>query len=176
MFNTKRLFIILAALFGILLIGGGIIAGDAGRILLAILVIGLLLAAIPLMKSVTNGQVARALRGLDEDEDVRYQYTAPFVGIGEKYVIVTTKRIILAPTLSRRNGSIPFDQIYMANTGGRSLGVGMYGHGLMVGSALTDNFLELDLTNDDVVRIRVRRPHVSQQRLTDAYIEWAERQ
>ena len=173
MFSNKRLFILIAILLGITCLAA-IIAGDGGGIVVTILLIAAVVGLIPLSKLVNSNQVARALRGLEEDETVRYQYTAPFVGFGDAFVILTTKRLIIPSSLSRRNGSIPFDQIYLANTGGRSVGVGAYGHGLIIGTTVTDKYLELDLINDDVVRIRVRRPHVLHQRLMDAYTEWVE--
>ena len=95
--------------------------------------------------------------------------------MGTPFVIITTERLILPPNFPRRHRSIPFSQIYLANTNARSATVGAYSHGLLIGTNITNKYLELDLINDDVVRINVARPHVLQQRSIDAYEEWSER-
>ena len=59
----------------------------------------------------------------------------------------------------------PFSEIYLADTSQRSIGVGAYGGGLIVGTTLSSRYLELDLVNGDVVRIKADRPQVLHQRL-----------
>ena len=46
----------------------------------------------------------------------------------------------------------------------------------MVGTTLSSRYLELDLVNGDVVKVRADRPQVLHQRLHDAITEWAQRQ
>ena len=62
------------------------------------------------------------------------------------------------------------------DTSERSIGVGAYGGGLLVGTTLSSRYLELDLVNGAVVRIRADRPQVLRQRLIDAIAEWSQRQ
>ena len=74
-----------------------------------------------------------------------------------------------------RTRSIPFAEIYLADTSQRSIGVGAYGGGFLVGTTLSSRYLELDLVNGGVVRVKADRPQVLHQRLTDAIVEWARR-
>ena len=93
-------------------------------------------------------------------------------------MVVTTERLLFPRTAlgGPRTRSIAFSEIYLADTGQRSIGVGAYGGGLIVGTTLSSRYLELDLVNGDVVRIKADRPQVLHQRLNDAYVEWSQRQ
>ena len=83
-------------------------------------------------------------------------------------MVVTTERLLFPRTASggSRTRSIAFSEIYLADTGQRSIGVGTYGGGLIVGTRFSSHYLDLDLVNGDVVRIKVDRPQVLHQRLS----------
>lgn len=115
---------------------------------------------------------------LEPGEEVRFWWRSGFPSMGSSWVVITTERLKF-PRLafgSPRTRSIPFSEIYLADTSERSIGVGAYGGGLIVGTTLSSRYLELDLINGDVVRIKMDRPQVLHQRLNDAIVEWAQRQ
>ena len=93
-------------------------------------------------------------------------------------MVLTTERLLVPRPgwTAARVRSILLSEIYLADTSQRSIGVGGYGGGLIVGTTLSSRYLELDLVNGDVVKIRMDRPQVLQQRLADALAEWAQRQ
>ena len=120
-----------------------------------------------------------ATRGdLEPGEELRFWWRSGFPSMGSTWVVITTERLKF-PRLAfggPRTRSIPFSEIYLADTSERSIGVGAYGDGLIVGTTLSSRYLELDLTNGEVVRIKMDLPQVLHQRLNDAYTEWAQRQ
>ena len=87
--------------------------------------------------------------------------------------------LLLIPTpglTGTLNRSIPFSEIHLADTSERSSGVGAYSEGFLARTTLPSRYLDLDLANGDVVRVKADRPQVLHQRLNDAITEWAERQ
>lgn len=124
----------------------------------------------------------RRFEGIKSDlmpgEELRFWWKAGLLAFGERWVIVTTERVVIPRVglLRMRTRSIPYADIYLADTSERSIGVGAYGGGLLVGTMLSSRYLELDLVNGAVVRIRADRPQVLQQRLIDAIVEWSQRQ
>ena len=119
-----------------------------------------------------------ARTALEPGEEARFWWKSGFPSMGARWVVVTTERLLIPrPALGGpRTRSIPFSEIYLADTSQRSIGVGAYGGGLIVGTTLSSRYLELDLVNGDVVRIKADRPQVLHQRLNDAFAEWAQRQ
>lgn len=119
-----------------------------------------------------------ARTGLEPGEEARFWWKSGFPSMGARWVVVTTERLLFPRPAwgGPRTRSIPFSEIYRADTSERSIGVGAYGGGLIVGTTLSSRYLELDLVNGDVVRIKVDRPQVLHQRLNDAFVEWAQRQ
>ena len=115
---------------------------------------------------------------LERGEEARFWWKSGFPSMGASWVVITTERLLFPRTAlgGPRTRSIAFSEIYLADTGQRSIGVGAYGGGLIVGTTLSSRYLELDLVNGDVVRIKADRPQVLHQRLNDAYFEWAQRQ
>ena len=106
-----------------------------------------------------------------------------FPSMGAQWVVVTTERLLIPrPALGGpRTRSIPFSEIYRADTAQRSIGVGAYGWSGVdrwndASKTPSSRYLELDLVNGDVVRIKADRPQVLHQRLNDAFAEWAQRQ
>ena len=174
MINAKKLLIAVAVIM-VLLGVISLVQGKGGSGVLYLLLGAACVGTIPLMGRAVNARVARGVAQLEEGEEIRYKYQAPWMIMGTPFVIITTERLILPPNFPRRHRSILFSQIYLANTNARSATVGAYSHGLLIGTNITSKYLELDLINDDVVRINVARPHVLQQRLIDAYEEWSER-
>ena len=124
----------------------------------------------------------RRFEGIKSDlvpgEEVRFWWKAGLLSFGERWVIVTTERLVIPRVglLRMRTRSIPFAEIYLADTSERSIGVGAYGGGLLVGTTLSSRYLELDLVDGSVVRVRADRPQVLRQRLIDAIAEWSQRQ
>ena len=124
----------------------------------------------------------RWFRGAQENlapgETVRYAWKSGFPTLGQNWAVITTERLVVPrPSLvGRRVRSIPFSEIYLADTGEHTFGVGAYGGGLILGTTLSSRFLELDLTNGDVVKVRAPRPQVLRQQLVDAVTDWSQRQ
>ena len=120
-----------------------------------------------------NRRFEAARTDLAPGEEVRFWWKAGFPSMGARWVVVTTERLLIPrPALGGpRTRPIPFSEIYLADTSERAFGVG-----LLVATTLSSRYLELDLTNGDVVRVKVDRPHVLHQRLVDAVAEWAQRQ
>ena len=125
-----------------------------------------------------NRRFNTARSDLMPGEELRFWWKAGLLSFGERWVIVTTDRLVIPKVglLRMRTRSIPFAQIYLADTSERSIGVGAYGGGLVVGTTLSSRYLELDLVDGSVVRIRADRPQVLRQRLIDAITEWSQRQ
>lgn len=125
-----------------------------------------------------NRRFQAAQSDLMPGEEVRFWWKAGLLSFGERWVIVTTERLVIPRVglLRMRTRSIPFAEIYLADTSERSIGVGAYGGGLLVGTTLSSRYLELDLVDGNVVRIGADRPQVLRQRLIDAIAEWSQRQ
>ncbi len=163
-------FAVLAILFAIFPPAGGVLA-----------IIGFVLGVpyVFVIKAKSNNRRFETARtDLAPGEEVRFWWKAGFLSLGERWVVVTTERLLIPQvSLMRiRTRSIPHSEIYRTDTSQRSIGVGAYGGGLLVGTTLSNRYLELDLVNGDVVRVRVDRPQTLQQRLNDAIAEWAQRQ
>ena len=125
-----------------------------------------------------NRRFEAARTDLAPGEEVRFWWKAGFPSMGARWVVVTTERLLTPrPALGGpRTRSIPFSEIYLADTSERACGVGAYSGGLLAVTTLSSRYLELDLTNGDVVRVKADRPQVLRQRLNDAVAEWAQRQ
>ena len=115
---------------------------------------------------------------LEPGEEARFWRKSGFPSMRARWVVVATERLLFPRTAlgGPRTRSIFVSEIYLADTSQRSIGVGAYGGGLIVGTTLSSRYLELDLVNGDVVRIKADRPQVLHQRLNDAYGEWSQRQ
>lgn len=115
---------------------------------------------------------------LKPGEEVRFWWKSGFPSMGAQWMVITTEQLLI-PQLAfvgPRTRSIPFSEIYLADTTERGIGIGAYGGGLLVGTTLANRYLELDLNTGEVVRIKAARPQVLQQRLYDAIADWAQRQ
>ena len=131
------------------------------------------------LKTRNNNRKFEAARAdLAPGEQVRFWWKAGFLSFGERWVVLTTERLLVPRPgwTAARVRSILLSEIYLADTSQRSIGVGGYGGGLIVGTTLSSRYLELDLVNGDVVKIRMDRPQVLQQRLADALAGWTQRQ
>ena len=119
-----------------------------------------------------------AQANLAPGETVRYSWKSGFPSMGEKWVVITTERLVVprATIFGRRVRSIPFSEIYLADTAERVFGIGAYGGGLILGTTLSSRSLEVDLVNGDVVKVTAPRPQVLRQQLVDAVSDWAQRQ
>ena len=148
-------------------------------VVLALVGIVVVMPYLLMAKTMANN---RRFEGIKSDlmpgEEVRFWWKEGLLSFGERWVIVTTDRLVIPRVglLRMRTRSIPFAEIYLADTSERSIGVGAYGGGLLVGTTLSSRYLELDLVNGAVVRIRADRPQVLRQRLIDAIAEWSQRQ
>ena len=83
-------------------------------------------------KTMANNRRFQAARSaLMPGEEVRFWWKAGLFSFGERWVIVTTERLVIPRVglLRMRTRSIPFAEIYLADTSERSIGVGAYGGG-----------------------------------------------
>ncbi len=119
-----------------------------------------------------------AQASLAPGETVRYAWKSGFPSMGEKWVVITTERLLVPRPMifGRRVRSVPFSEIYLADTSERVFGIGAYGGGLILGTTLSSRSLEVDLVNGDVVKVTAPRPQVLRQQLVDAVSDWAQRQ
>ena len=154
-------------------------APPGATVVLVLVGIVVVLPYLMMAKTMANNRRFEGIKSdLTPGEEVRFWWKAGLLSFGERWVIVTTERVVIPRVglLRMRTRSIPFAEIYLADTSERSIGVGAYGGGLLVGTMLSSRYLELDLVNGAVVRIRADRPQVLRQRLIDAIAEWSQRQ
>ena len=125
-----------------------------------------------------NRRFQAAQGNLGPGERVRYSWKSAFPSMGEQWLVITTERLVMQRRtfLGMRVRSIPFSEIYLADTSERVFGVGAYGGGLIAGTTLSARSLEVDLVNGDVIKIGAPRPQVLRQQLVDAVSDWAQRQ
>lgn len=83
---------------------------------------------------------------LASGEEVRLWWKAGFPFMGARWVVVATERLLIPrpATGGPHTRSIPFSEIYLADTSERA-----YGGGLLVATTLSSRYLELNLTNGD---------------------------
>ena len=171
--------LLVAAAYVVVLIFLANTAPPGATVVLVLVGLVVVLPYLLMAKTMANNRRFEAVRSdLMPGEELRFWWKAGLLSFGERWVIVTTERVVIPRVglLRMRTRSIPFADIYLADTSERSIGVGAYGGGLLVGTTLSSRYLELDLVNGTVVRIRADRPQVLQQRLIDAIAEWSQRQ
>ena len=154
-------------------------AATGAAAVFAVMGIVIVMPYLMMAKTMANNRRFEAARSdLMASEEVRFWWKAGLLSFGERWVVVTTERLVIPRVrlTGMRTRSIPFAEIYLADTSERSIGVGAYGGGLLVGTTLSSRYLELDLIDGSVVRIKADRPQVLQQRLIDAIAEWSQRQ
>lgn len=90
-----------------------------------------------------NRRFNTARSDLMPGEEVRFWWEAGIFSFGERWVIVTTERLVIPRVglFRMRTRSIPFAEIYLADTSEHSIGVGAYGGGLLVGTTLSSRYL-----------------------------------
>ena len=114
----------------------------------ALAVIGFVLGVpyLFVIKTRSNNRRFEAARtDLAPGEEVRFWWKAGFMSMGERWVVVTTERLLIpqAGLLRWRTRSIPHSEIYRTDTSQRSIGVGAYSGGLLGGPrcpAVTSNW------------------------------------
>ena len=100
----------------------------------------------------TNNRRFKAARtDLMPGEEVRFWWKVNFPSLGTRWAVVTTERLLIPRPgwTGMRTRSIPFAEIYLADTSQRSIGVGAYGGGFLVGTTLYSRYLEPELVNGD---------------------------